>query len=109
MGDRFAALVPRFKRFDPGAGRGRLVVRMSAQDPLFIKPEGVRPTVYADRVGEAYASLTPPDYRKRLGLYLTSVTVADFMADLIEGHGKEVRILDSKEVFSFSFFLLSGE
>ena len=53
-----------------------------------------RPTEYADRVGEWYVSTKTQAYRKGHGLYLTPVTVADFMAGKLSPSGGEVRVLD---------------
>ena len=56
--------------------------------------ERERPTVYADRVGEWYVSRKSDRHRKEYGLFLTPVTVADFMAGRIGTHGRKLRILD---------------
>ncbi len=53
-----------------------------------------RPTVYADRVGEWYITSKPQAYRKKHGLYLTTVPVAEFMAEQITVSGSSMRILD---------------
>ena len=53
-----------------------------------------RPTVYADRVGEWYIASKPQAYRKKHGLYLTTVPVAEFMAEQITVSGSGMRILD---------------
>lgn len=60
--------------------------------PLPVPDE--RPTVYADRVGEWYVASKPEEYRKKHGLYLTSVPVADFMARRIGALEPVVRVLD---------------
>lgn len=53
-----------------------------------------RPTAYADRVGEWYIASKPQEYRKKYGLYLTTVPVAEFMAKRITVSGTGIRILD---------------
>ncbi len=53
-----------------------------------------RPTDYADRVGEWYVTLKSHDYRKKHGLYLTPVAVADFMAKQIDASATDLRLLD---------------
>lgn len=53
-----------------------------------------RPTAYADRVGEWYIASKPKAYRKKHGLYLTTVPVAEFMAEQITVSGTDIRILD---------------
>ena len=55
---------------------------------------GERPTIFADRVGRAYAMGTCASHKKRFGQYLTPVTVADFMASLVECEPEEIRVLD---------------
>lgn len=55
---------------------------------------GERPAHYADRVGKRYTAHKSDRHRKRLGLYLTPVTVADFMADRIKTRGTTIRMLD---------------
>ncbi len=53
-----------------------------------------RPTTYADRVGEWYIASRSQEYRKKHGLYLTAVPVAEFMAKQIPVSGTNIRILD---------------
>src|SRR5271157_652054 len=53
-----------------------------------------RPTILADAAGADYASRVSVDHRKDHGLYLTPVSVADFMAAQIHASGATVRILD---------------
>ena len=53
-----------------------------------------RPTFYADRVGEWCVASKPQAYRKKHGLYLTAVAVAEFMAERITVSGTGIRILD---------------
>ena len=53
-----------------------------------------RPTAYADRVGEWYIASKPQAYRKKHGLYLTTVPIAKFMAEQITVSGSGIRILD---------------
>lgn len=53
-----------------------------------------RPTEYADRVGDWYVMQRGPGERKAMGLYLTPVTVADFMASMLTGRGDCLRLLD---------------
>ncbi len=53
-----------------------------------------RPTTYADRVGEWYIASRSQEYRKKYGLYLTAVPVAEFMAKQIVVSGTNIRILD---------------
>jgi adenine-specific DNA-methyltransferase len=55
---------------------------------------GERPTAYADRVGSWYVSTVTAEHRKKHGLYLTPVAVADFMAGLHGGEECNLRILD---------------
>ena len=53
-----------------------------------------RPTTYADRVGEWHIASRSQEYRKKHGLYLTTVPVAEFMAKQIAVSGTDIRILD---------------
>ena len=53
-----------------------------------------RPTALADRVGERYAASRSVEHRKRHGLYLTPVAVADYMASRIEAPAATMRLLD---------------
>ena len=53
-----------------------------------------RPTAYADRLGQWYATLVSAEHKKRWGQYLTPVPVADFMASLCQPEGEILRILD---------------
>ena len=55
---------------------------------------GLRPTVFADQLGEQFVSRQGAEYRKRHGLYLTPVGVADYMAERLDGHAGSIRILD---------------
>lgn len=55
---------------------------------------GERPTAYADRIGEWYTRQQTADHRKNYGLYLTPVSVADFMAKQVQVEGECIRILD---------------
>lgn len=60
-----------------------------------IPDTGESPTAYADRVGRWYAASASPEHKKRLGQYMTSATVARFMASLWEMPALTVlRILD---------------
>lgn len=59
------------------------------------KPEAdERPTEYADRVGAWYVAQRDDAQRKEMGLYLTPVIVADFMAKMLGEMTGEVRLLD---------------
>lgn len=53
-----------------------------------------RPTHYADRLGAWYGARVSADHRKNVGLYLTPVAVADFMARQITADRNSLRILD---------------
>lgn len=53
-----------------------------------------RPACYADRVGKRYTAQKSDRHRKELGLYLTPVAVAHFMAGRIETRGTTIRMLD---------------
>lgn len=55
---------------------------------------GERPTEYADRVGMWYVEQKSNEHRKEHGLYLTSVIVADYMAEKIQVNEPKLRILD---------------
>ena len=57
-------------------------------------PPGLRPTVFADQLGEQFVSRKAAQYRKRHGLYLTPVGVADYMAERLDGRSGAIRILD---------------
>ena len=57
-------------------------------------PSGLRPTVFADELGEQFVSRKAAQYRKRHGLYLTPVGVADYMAKRLDGRAGCIRILD---------------
>jgi adenine-specific DNA-methyltransferase len=56
--------------------------------------DSIRPTVMADLAGAAYAERVSVDHRKNIGLYLTPVAVAGFMAAQIRTSGETIRILD---------------
>jgi hypothetical protein len=58
------------------------------------RPDSGRPTTCADVAGATYAASVPVDHRKNLGIYLTPVSVADFMASQIRAVGDTIRILD---------------
>ena len=72
--------------------------RTDGDDPLAsaipAPTPGERPARYADRVGKLYAAQKTVRRRKELGLYLTPVAVADFMARRIETRGTTIRVLD---------------
>ena len=53
-----------------------------------------RPTVFADQAGTAYASNVTVDHRRDQGLYLTPISVADFMAEQITVSASTIRLLD---------------
>jgi len=53
-----------------------------------------RPTDRADLAGATYAAQVTVDHRKNHGLYLTPITVADFMAGQIAAGHDVIRILD---------------
>jgi adenine-specific DNA-methyltransferase len=53
-----------------------------------------RPIELSDRAGADYAAKVSADHRKNLGLYLTPVAVAEFMASQITIRSDTVRILD---------------
>lgn len=53
-----------------------------------------RPTEYADRVGGWYVAQRDDAQRKEMGLYLTPVVVADFMATMLGEMTGEIRLLD---------------
>ena len=58
--------------------------------------DGERPVLYADRIGQWYATLRSDQQRKDHGLFLTPVPTADFMGrqSATRGRGGTVRILD---------------
>ncbi len=59
------------------------------------KPEkNERPVFYCDRVGVKFTSRISPEYRKKIGFYLTPPSVADYMAGLITIQKTKIRILD---------------
>ena len=75
-----------------GAGGGPAVAQAAGAMP---EPgEGERPALYADRVGEWYAAQRSERHRKRHGLFLTPVCVADFMAARLMSKGARLRVLD---------------
>ncbi|HVA82211.1 MAG TPA: hypothetical protein VNF29_14890, partial [Candidatus Binataceae bacterium] len=43
-----------------------------------------RPTLFADSVGRSILATKTAEHQKRLGIYLTPVGVADFIASMIE-------------------------
>jgi adenine-specific DNA-methyltransferase len=53
-----------------------------------------RPTEYADRVGGWYVAQRNDAQRKEMGLYLTPVVVADFMASMLGETRDNLRLLD---------------
>jgi adenine-specific DNA-methyltransferase len=53
-----------------------------------------RPTDYADRIGSQVVGQKSAAYRKQIGIYLTPVEVADFIAAAYEDSAPTVRILD---------------
>jgi hypothetical protein len=53
-----------------------------------------RPTDYADRIGSEIVGHKSAVYRKQIGIYLTPVEVADFIAAAYENNAPTVRILD---------------
>src|SRR5579863_903172 len=53
-----------------------------------------RPTNYADRIGSDVVGHKPAAYRKQIGIYLTPVEVADFIAAAYQNSAPTVRILD---------------
>ena len=53
-----------------------------------------RPTVFADQLGERFVARKTARYRKRHGLYLTPIGVADYMAQRLDGRTGCIRILD---------------
>ena len=53
-----------------------------------------RPTAYADRIGAAWVGRRSDQQRKALGLFLTPVPAAGFMASLITAAARRVRVLD---------------
>lgn len=55
---------------------------------------GERPVDFADRVGEMHVVTRPNKQRKELGLFLTPVVVADFMASQITTRKRAMRVLD---------------
>lgn len=67
---------------------------MSPDSTIPVPLSEERPTLYADRVGEWYIASKPQAYRKKHGLYLTTVPVAEFMGEQITASGNSMRILD---------------
>jgi adenine-specific DNA-methyltransferase len=53
-----------------------------------------RPTNYADRIGSEVVGHKSAAYRKQIGLYLTPVEIADFIAAAYENSAPTLRILD---------------
>lgn len=53
-----------------------------------------QPTVYADRLGQWYVASKSQEYRRKHGLYLTPVSVADFMARRVGASGSTIKVLD---------------
>jgi adenine-specific DNA-methyltransferase len=53
-----------------------------------------RPVLYADRIGRWHSSITPSEIKKLTGQYMTSVSVAEFMASLVTPRIGKLRILD---------------
>lgn len=53
-----------------------------------------RPTSYADRVGSRYVSTVTNEHRRKNGLYLTPVAIADFMSNLHDVRKVATRLLD---------------
>ncbi|MGH7913363.1 MAG: Eco57I restriction-modification methylase domain-containing protein [Candidatus Binataceae bacterium] len=53
-----------------------------------------RPTKYADRIGSEVVGHKSAAYRKQIGMYLTPVEVADFIAAEYQNSAPTVRILD---------------
>lgn len=59
------------------------------------KPQaGERPAAYADRVGSWYVSTVTAEHRKKNGLYLTPIAVADFMASMHDTGKAASKLLD---------------
>ena len=57
--------------------------------------ENEHPKVYADRIGQWYATLVPEKHKKSFGQYLTPIEVAEFMAKLYTPQNDvPLRILD---------------
>jgi adenine-specific DNA-methyltransferase len=56
--------------------------------------EAESPTHCADRIGAAYAARVTAEHRKKHGLYLTPIAVANYMAAQIAVSGDAIRILD---------------
>lgn len=81
--------------------RGRTQTAQTSSDIEPILAQGIpvpqereRPSAYADRVGEWYAHRKSNEHRKRHGLYLTPLLVADFMARRITVNATTLRVLD---------------
>ena len=53
-----------------------------------------RPTDFADNVGRTILATKSADHQKRLGIYLTPVAVADFIASMIDLTPEPLRIMD---------------
>ena len=78
---------PTWERSTACRGCGPQAVAPSAASNL-------RPSAFADHLGEQFVSRKAAQYRKRHGLYLTPVGVADYMAERLHGHAGCIRILD---------------
>ncbi len=61
---------------------------------ISVPDRGERPTIYADRIGSEVVGHKSATYRKEIGIYLTPVEVADFVAAAFENDQPLVRILD---------------
>ena len=53
-----------------------------------------RPAIYADRLGQDYASSSSIDHKKNFGQYITPVEVADFMSLQLVPKNTSLKILD---------------
>lgn len=53
-----------------------------------------KPSEYADRLGQSYASTVNGDHKKKHGQFFTPPEIAHFMVKHIQKSGKEMRILD---------------
>lgn len=73
--------------------RGNLA-NVSTGGAALRRPNSGRPTAHADIAGATYAAGVTGDHRKKYGLYLTPVGVADFIASQIKVAGDTIRILD---------------
>jgi adenine-specific DNA-methyltransferase len=53
-----------------------------------------KPSDYANRLGQVYASKVTEDHKKNLGQFFTPVSVARFMAQFVEAKTGKIKILD---------------